>query len=50
MTCSTHRGDVGNPGGRRPTGKPRDADGKIILIWIIKKQYGRMWTVFIWFD
>jgi len=25
------------------------ANGRIILEWILEKQYGKLWTGFIWF-
>jgi hypothetical protein len=38
---------VVKPGAREPL-YIFGMDGRIILIWIVRKQGGRMWTGFIW--
>jgi hypothetical protein len=38
---------VGKPEGKRPLGRHRS--GRIILKWILERQYRAVWIGFIWF-
>ena len=43
-----HRGLVGKPEGKRPLGRPRRVDGRIILRWIFRKLEGVVGTGWSW--
>jgi len=44
-----HRVLVGKPEGKRPLGRPRCRDGRIILRWIFRKWEGVVRTGWSWF-